>query len=100
MKKTNIYSLGLSTIFTFIFITFMTIYAEINTSFKDFLKLLTGHHWTSKGIISVIFFILLYFILKNFTPQKKEIVTVIYLVMITAIFCTLVIFGFFIYEFF
>ncbi len=43
-------------------ITAMVIAAELIAPFKSFLAGLTGHHWTAKGVIGAILFILLTFI--------------------------------------
>ena len=96
----NIKSLSISTILTIILITFLTIYAELNSSFKDFLKSLTTHHWISKGVISLAFFILAYFILDKFTSKEKNVNSYINLVLIFVILGSLAIFGFYLYEFF
>ncbi len=98
--KVNIKSMSISTILTIILIVFMTIYAELNTGFKDFLKNLFGHHWVAKGIITVIFFILSYFILKNFISDNKKVKEIVAWVIIATILGSLAIFIFFIYEFF
>ena len=96
----NIKSLSISSILTIILITFLTIYAELNSLFKEFLKSLTGHHWVSKGAISLIFFILAYFILNKFTSKEKNVNYYINMVLIFVILGSLAIFGFYIYEFF
>ncbi len=100
MKKMNIFSLGTSTVLTTVLITFMTVYAELNTVFKDFLKNLTGHHWTSKGVIALVFFVVSYLILKQFSSTNNDSKKMIDLVIISALLGSLVIFGFFAYEFF
>lgn len=98
--KVNIKSMSISTILTIIFIVFMTIYSELNKVFKDFLKNLAGHHWVAKGIIAVIFFILVYFILKNFINDNKKVKETVVWVIIAVILGSLAIFGFYVYEFF
>ena len=100
MKRINIPSLGISTILTIILITFMTLYAEFNAVFKDFLKNLTGHHWTSKGVIALVFFVVSYLILKQFSSTNNDSKKMIDLVIISALLGSLVIFLFFSYEFF
>ena len=96
----NIKSLSISTILTIILITFLTIYAELNPIFKEFLKSLTSHHWISKGVISLVFFILAYFILDKIISKEKNVNSYINLVLAFVILGSLAIFGFYLYEFF
>lgn len=73
-KPKLIIASSLSTTLTVIFVTIITIVAELTPSFKDFLKSLSGHHWTTKSIMSVIFYIavttLLYLVFRNVDARK------------------------------
>lgn len=73
-KPRLIIASSLSTTLTVIFVTIITVVAELTPSFKDFLKNLSGHHWTSKSIISVAFYIivtvLLYLVSRNIETRK------------------------------
>ena len=95
----NLRALSISTILTFIWIVFLTIYSELNSAFKDFLKNMFGHHWVTKGILSLVFFFLAYFILNKIIKGDKNISKQINLVVITAIIGCLAIFLFFVYGF-
>lgn len=99
MKNTNISAMSISTIATIVLIVIITVYSELNQSFKDFLKNLAGHHWITKGIISLIFFILVYFILKN-KLKESNVNKYFQWVLISTILGFLVIFLFYAYEFF
>ena len=99
MRRVNIHSLSVSTILTIILITFMTIYAELNSVFKDFLKELTGHHWTSKGVIALVFFVVAYIVLRQLAFDKKDVKKTLNLVVGVALIASITIFGFFLYEF-
>ena len=98
--KINIRSASISTILTIILITAMTIYSESNKIFKDLLTGLTGHHWISKGAISVLFFLLAYFVFSNVKDKENRISQDIWQVILTSIACAIVIFVFFLYEYF
>ena len=100
MKNTNIKALGISTILTIVLITFMTIYGELNSAFKDFLKNLLGHHWISKGVIALAFFIIIYFALKNLVSKKEDVRGYINWVIISSVLGSLIILLFYVYEFF
>lgn len=95
----NIRARSISTILTIILIVIMTIYAELSKAFKEFLVSLTGHHWISKGVISLIFFMVAYFILAKYL-KEKDIKKDAILVAIFTILGSLTIFIFYIYEFF
>ena len=51
-KLKLIYSSSIASSLAIIFVTAITIIAELNAPVKDWLKSLSGHHWTSKGILS------------------------------------------------
>jgi len=68
--KINPSSLVISTIATIILIAVMTVVAEMYSPFKTMLANMAGHHWVSKGIISLVFFAIVYFAF-----IKKELAT-------------------------
>ncbi len=96
----NIKALTRSTIATIVLIVFMTVIAELSIPFKTLLANLAGHHWTAKGVISLAFFAITYFALsmtyKNDGDVKKE----TYYVASATVICGLVIFFFFVWEYF
>ena len=66
----NLKALNTSMIFTVLLVTFMTIFSELNSGFKEFLKGLTGHHWVTKSIVTFLFFFGVYFLMRD---TKKKI---------------------------
>lgn len=96
MKENNIIKYLLSGIITSLLITFLTIYSEMNEAFKEFLKNTFYHHWVGKGIIAIIFFILLAQMIH--IKQKREINKFINGFFIITILCSLAIFIFFFLE--
>jgi hypothetical protein len=94
----NIKALTRSTTLTIWLITAMTIWSELSSSFKVFLTDVSGHHWTAKGLFSLIFFTLVYYMS---VPNKKKfnLSKEINYVMLSAILGGLIIFGFFIEHF-
>ena len=48
----NNFSLIISTILTSILIVFLTIYSELNESFKNYIASFTTHHWISNSILA------------------------------------------------
>ena len=64
-----------STYLTMWFIVAMTIWAELSAPFKGFLTGVLGHHWITKGVFALVFFILLYAVMsrqKDNADIKKE----------------------------
>lgn len=70
--KLNLKALNRATIKTIWLVVIMTIWSEMNKPFKEFLAGITGHHWVTKGVFSVFFFVLIYLILKEVYKNKKD----------------------------
>ena len=68
-------AISLATIIAIVNVVVMTIVSESSVAFKDFLTGLTGHHWVSKGVITVGIFIFIWLVsalgLKE-DPQKTK----------------------------
>ena len=69
-----VYASSIASLINAIFVTAVTIAAELNTPLKDWLKELSGHHWTSKSILSIALYIitllLIYAILQDISSRK------------------------------
>jgi hypothetical protein len=52
--------------------TIVIIAAEFFKPLKDFLAGVTGHHWTAKGLLGIIFFVVLTLIF-NFTGKDDDV---------------------------
>ncbi|OHA13437.1 MAG: hypothetical protein A2909_02350 [Candidatus Tagabacteria bacterium RIFCSPLOWO2_01_FULL_39_11] len=50
-KERLIYSSSLASSIAIVFVTVITIAAELSASLKKWLTAFSGHHWTSKGIL-------------------------------------------------
>lgn len=55
-KPRLIISSAYAAILTIVFVVVITIWAELSAPLKDWLKNLSGHHWTSKSILSVLLY--------------------------------------------
>src|SRR3989344_8598313 len=51
-----IFASALAAIATIVFVVVITIWAELSVPLKDWLKNFSGHHWTSKSLLSVLMF--------------------------------------------
>ena len=95
--KFNIKALTISTIITVMAITLITIIGELSEPFKNLLKDISGHHWLTKSIFSLILFIALYFLFLKIKDYKeyntKDVV-------ITVVLSSLALFLFFTWHFF
>lgn len=101
MNKINIKSLSRSVILTIVLITTMTIWADMSKPFKDLLVKITGHHWTAKGLIASLFFIIVYFILSKFyNDEGVNVGRETYYVITSAVLGGLAILIFYIWHFF
>ena len=73
-KPKLIYASSIASSVAILFVTVITIVAEFKAPLKDWLKSLSGHHWTSKGIISVLLYLsivfLVYFAAKGVNSKK------------------------------
>jgi len=49
-------SFAIASFVSILFITFATVFGELNKPFKDWLTIAFGHHWAGKGALSVIIF--------------------------------------------
>jgi hypothetical protein len=95
----NIKSMSIATSVTIIAVAVLTIWAELNHGFKDFLKSLTGHHWVTKSVFSIVLFFGLYFLLQKTDEDLDVLKEVVVVIWVTAV-ASLAIFGFYLWHFF
>ncbi len=97
--KPNIKSLSYSTILTICLIVIFTIFGELSKSFKTFLDSITGHHWVTKGLFSLIFFIIVYFLISRIIKDEADSTKHVIDVIIVTILGFIIIFGFYVWHF-
>ena len=84
-----------SAAFTILFVTILTIWAEFSMPLKDWLKSISGHHWTTKSIFSAIFFlatlIVFYLVNRSSSPEsvKKSLYSLITIAVVGVLALTL-----------
>lgn len=98
--KLNIKSLNYATILTIFLIVVFTIWGELSKSFKTFLVNLTGHHWVTKGISSLVFFIIIYFLVLRFVKDRPDSISQVTYTVIVVILAGVIIFGFYLWHLF
>ena len=92
---------GAAALVTTLAIMVMTIGAELYPPFKAWLAATFGHHWLGKGIIStVIFLAVIVLSYPKLTKVERSMGTWSARLLAVVIFVTLVIIGFYTYEFF
>ena len=93
-------SLTRSTIGTIWLIVIVTIWGELSTPFKTFLANITGHHWVTKGVFSLVFFVLLYLLSSTASKDAMDIMKETYYILVSVILGGLIIFLFYVWHFF
>ena len=88
-----------ATSLTIIFITLITIIAELIAPLKDTLKAITGHHWFTKGVAGIVFFIAAYFTSAHLLNDREMSSTDLIEVVALTIAGGLALFLFFIWHF-
>ena len=96
MKR--IRSMSFATIVTIIFVTVVTIAAEFSEVFKNFLKSITGHHWITKSVMAFVLFFAVYLFVKK-SDDKVDALTESWHIIWITLLASLVLFGFFLWEF-
>ena len=96
-KLKLIYLSSIASSLAITFVTIITIIAELKAPLKNWLKSLSGHHWTSKGILSLLLYIaatlVLYFAVKNVDDKKVR--ASLWIAIVTTILGSLVLLTFF-----
>ena len=68
----NIKAFSISTIVSTVIITLSAIIEELSVSFKNSLKVMTGHPWITQSIIGIVSFVILSIIFCNIFNVKQE----------------------------
>ena len=97
--KLNIKSLNYSTVLTICLIVVLTILGELSKSFKTFLASITGHHWVAKSVFSLIFFVIIYFLLSKTVKDGTDSIHQTIYTIIAVILGGIIIFGFYVWHF-
>ena len=73
-KPKAIYSSATASTVAIVFVTLITIVAELRAPIKNWLASLSGHHWTSKGILSLLLYVIvaltIHFVVKDVGHRK------------------------------
>ena len=100
-KSKIIFSFVLGAIGAVIFITIITIAADLYLPLKGWLKNVFSHHWVGKSVLAGVIFFAISF-LTLFLPiraEEEKIIKALRLLIWITIFGVLAITGFFIYEY-
>ncbi|MEK6903245.1 MAG: hypothetical protein AABW64_01190 [Nanoarchaeota archaeon] len=96
MKEDAVKNHVTSAIITVIGITFMTVYAELNEAFKNFLKGTFYHHWIGKGVLAIILFFIFAHLIKLKT--NRDIHRLTNDAILVTLLCSVLIIVFFVWE--
>jgi len=94
MNKFSIKALAYACHAVIWFVTIITIATELAEPVKAFLAGLTGHHWTAKGIISLIIFFAVAFIFAK-KEDPEDVTGLVRGVLISAVLGAITIFVFY-----
>lgn len=97
--KMNLKALSTSTWLTVILIAILTVSGELSSSFKSLMASITGHHWSSKGVIGTVFFILVYLILAKLQKDDFDALKESKIITTVTLISSLIIFLFFLQHF-
>lgn len=95
----NTTALSRSTIATIVLIDVLTIAGEIFKPFKTLLTNGTGHHWVTKSIASLLFFLLLYAVLTRVHEDTQDAERQTRAVLVTTLVNGLALLAFFVWHF-
>ena len=95
-KESSVKNHVMASIVSIVAVTVMTVYAEINEVFKNWLKSVFSHHWVGKGIIALVIFFVFAHLIK--LESKRETVYLVNLLVAVAVLCSGALLLFFIWE--
>ncbi len=98
MKRIHGKALAHATSITLALIVVLTLWGELSEEFEDFLKGVTGHHWVTKGIASLVVFAVAYLVLSR-TEKDDDDEGAALGALWTAVIGVAVILGFFLWHF-
>ena len=96
-----IWSSALAAIITGIAVAVITIWADLYAPLKDILKTLTGHHWITKSLGSIILYLVLWGVLSASAGEKngEQGKRALWLLFIFTILSALAIFAFYVWHY-
>ena len=94
MNKFSIKALAYACHAVIWFVTIITIATELAEPVKSFLAGLTGHHWTAKGIISLVIFVVVAIVFAK-REDPKDVTGLVRGVLISAVLGAITIFIFY-----
>ncbi|MFA5947170.1 MAG: hypothetical protein WC813_04070 [Patescibacteria group bacterium] len=100
-KQKLIFSSTISSIITIFFVVIVVIWAEEAAGLKDWLKNLSGHHWTTKSIFSVAVYALFtaLFYVMPFKPQVDHLKKALTFALVTTLCGVIILAGYFTWHF-
>ena len=97
--KVSYRSVSFAAIVTILVITVVTIVGEVSAPLMKFMASLTGHHWVTKNIFSVILFLLLLAVASRGPSEKKSSPTGLIWTVVTSVACSIALLAFFVMDF-
>jgi hypothetical protein len=97
-----IYSAGVAAISSIAFTVAITIAAEQSAPLKNQLKAISGHHWTTKSIISILVYLTVMFLIyaMSMNPTPRRLNRILYSVSASALIGYVVLLVFYLTHYF
>lgn len=96
----NIKAMNISSMIVVILTVVLTVLSEVSKPFKGFLAGITGHHWVTKSVVAVLFFVFIYFGLSKNVKDTKDFWKEAKTLTMVVVLGILVIFVFYVLHFF
>ena len=98
----SIYASAYSATVSIVITVILTLATEFSALFKEWLKSFTDHHWVTKSWVSILSFVLFYFVFRflNKAPDSQKTQKSLVVLEWALILGFIIILGFFVYEFF
>jgi hypothetical protein len=97
--KVSYRSISFAGIVTIVALTVITILGEVSDPLMKFMTSITGHHWVTKNIFSVILFLALLAATSRSASEGKASSTGLMWTAVTAIACSIALLAFFVMDF-
>jgi hypothetical protein len=97
--KVSYRSVAFAGIVTIVVMTVITIVGEISRPLMGFMHSLSGHHWVTKNIFSVILFLVLLAVASRSPSEQKSSPKGLMWTAVTAVACSIALLAFFVMDF-
>ncbi|OGN28637.1 MAG: hypothetical protein A3A33_01095 [Candidatus Yanofskybacteria bacterium RIFCSPLOWO2_01_FULL_49_25] len=97
----KVYASSIAAILAIITAATFTIIGELSAPFKSWLKLISGHHWETKSIFTIIAYVVVFAITYAMVrdPQPTRVRSTLRWLIVIAVLCTVIVVGYFVFAY-